>query len=385
MDHKANFIKNNGVNNQPKKILGRLILSTTIFLSSLIIVIIVVLLLSSKGKSVPLHDDQGNPIPGSISEKVFMEINGVKQGMFIKSNDASNPVLLFLHGGPGMPEYFLTKNYPTGLDDEFTVVWWEQRGAGLSYHPEISADTMTVDQLVDDTIALTNYLRERFGKEKIYLMGHSGGSFIGILAADRAPELFYAYIGVAQMSYQMRSENLAYDYMLEEYKKLNDKKMVQKLEQAPPGMTSPLPMAYLKLRDDAMHRIGIGTTREMKSVISGIFLPSLLHPEYTFSEKINIWRGKAFSANLLRNEMFATDLTEQINSLKIPVYFFHGKYDYTCSYDLAKDFLEKLQARVKGFYTFDNSAHSPIFEEPERMMEILQEDVLAGVNQMADH
>lgn len=385
MDHKANLIKNIGANNQPKKILGRLILSTIIFFSSGLIVIIVVFLLSSNGKSVPLHDDQGNPIPGSISEKIFIEINGVRQGMFIKSKNVSNPVLLFLHGGPGMPEYFLTKNFPTHLEDDFTVVWWEQRGSGLSYNPEIPAETMTIDQMVDDTIALTNYLRESFGKDKIYLMGHSGGSFIGILAADRAPELFYAYIGVAQMSYQIKSENLAYDYMLEEYLKLSDKKMVQKLEKAPPGMTSPLPMAYLKLRDDAMHRIGIGTTREMKSVITGIFIPSLLHPEYSLSEKINIWRGKAFSANLLRNDMFATDLTKQIISLKIPVYFFHGKYDYTCSYDLAKDFLEQLQSPVKGFYTFDNSAHSPIFEEPERVLEILQEDVLSGVNHLADH
>lgn len=376
---------NLGNGSLPYNIGGRLLLSTAILITSVIIIVIIVLLISSNGHAVPIQDDQGNPIPGSISEKIFIEINGVRQGMFIKSKDASNPVLLFLHGGPGMPEYFLTKNNPTGLEDEFTVVWWEQRGAGLSYHPEIPSETMTVDQLVDDTIVLTNYLRERFGKEKIYLMGHSGGSFIGILAANHAPELFYAYIGVAQMSYQMRSENLAYDYMLKEYKKLNDKKMVQKLEMAAPGMISPLPMAYLKIRDDAMHQIGIGTTREMKSVISGIFIPCLLHPEYTFSEKINIWRGKAFSANLLRNEMFATDLTAQVNSLKIPVYFFHGEYDYTCSYDLAKDYFETLQAPVKGFYTFENSAHSPIFEEPERLMEILQKDVLAGVNYLADH
>ncbi|HSM23973.1 MAG TPA: alpha/beta hydrolase, partial [Anaerolineaceae bacterium] len=249
-------------------------MSTIIFLSSGLIVIIVVFLLSSNGKPVPLHDDQGNPIPGSVSEKIFIEINGVRQGMFIKSKNTSNPVLLFLHGGPGMPEYFLTQNYPTRLEENFTVVWWEQRGAGISYSPDIIPETMDVNQLVDDTIEVTNYLRERFGKEKIYLMGHSGGSFIGILAADRAPELFYAYIGVAQMSYQIKSENLAYEYMLEEYNKLGDYNMVKKLEKAPPRMISPLPIAYLKLRDDSMHRLGIGTTRGMKSVITGIFIPS---------------------------------------------------------------------------------------------------------------
>lgn len=376
--------KNDNKNNQPGRLIGRFILTTTIVITSFILIIIVGLLLSSKGKPIPLTDEQGNPFAGSISEKIFVDVNGVSQGMFIKSVDETNPVLLFLHGGPGMPEYFLTRTYPTGLEENFTVVWWEQRGAGLSFNPNITSETMTVDQLVADTLEVSNFLRDRFGKEKIYLMGHSGGSFIGILAAHQAPELFYAYIGVGQMSYQLKSENLAYAYMLDEYKKMGDDKMVVKLEKASPGMTSPLPDAYLLLRDDAMHRLGIGTTREMNSVISGIFIPSWLNIEYTLKEKLNIWRGKFFSAGYLRNEMFSIDLTQKVQTLEIPVYFLHGKYDYTCSYELAKDYLDDLQAPVKGFYTFEQSAHSPIFEEPARLMEILQNDVLFGVNQLAD-
>ncbi len=355
-------------------------MTTTIVILSFILIIIVGLLLSSKGKPIPLTDEQGNPIAGSISEKVFIDVNGVNQGMFIKSVDETNPVLLFLHGGPGMPEYFLTQTYPTGLEENFTVVWWDQRGSGLSFSPDIPSETMTIDQLVTDTLEVTNYLRKRFEKEKIYLMGHSGGSFIGILAAHQAPELFYAYIGVGQMSYQLKSENMAYAYMLDEYKKRGNNKMVEKLENVPLGMVSPLPDAYLMLRDEAMHRLGIGTTREMNSVISGIFFPSLINNEYTLKEKLNIWRGKSFSAGFLRNEMFSIDLTQKVQTLEIPVYFLHGKFDYTCSYELAKDYLDDLQAPVKGFYTFEQSAHSPIFEEPGRMMEILQNDVLNGKN-----
>ena len=113
-----------------------------------------------------------------------------------------------------MPDHFLTDRYPTGLEELFTVVWWEQRGTGLSYHGDIPAKTMTVNQFVSDTLAVTNYLRSRFGKAKIYLMGHSWGSFIGIQAAAQAPELFYAYIGMAQMSYQLESEKLAYEFMI---------------------------------------------------------------------------------------------------------------------------------------------------------------------------
>src|SRR6185369_4250641 len=146
--------------------------------------------------------------------------------MFIKSKDVRNPVLLYLHGG--MPDYFLTEKYPTGLEDYFTVVWWEQRGSGMSYSANIPPETMTLEQMISDTIELTNTLRKRFHKEKIYLMAHSGGSFIGIQAVAKAPELYYAYIGVAQISYQLESEKMAYDYMLKQFKANGDKEMVQK-------------------------------------------------------------------------------------------------------------------------------------------------------------
>ena len=348
------------------------------------IIFTVILLLCNPGKPGPLLDKNGQPLAGSISEKIFININGVKQGMFIISKDKTKPVLLFLHGGPGMPEYFLTKRYPTGLEDYFTVCWWEQRGSGLSYSPDIPKDTMTVAQLISDTVQVTHYLRKRFGKAKIYLMGHSGGSFIGIQTAARAPQLYHAYIGVAQMSYQLKSEQLAYDYMLQQFKKNGNIKMVKKIEKAPPTLTAPLPASYLALRDEAMHSLGIGTTRDIKSVITGIFLSSWLSRDYTFGEKLNIWRGKFFSMGLLRDKMFATDLTQQVTQLNLPVYFLHGIHDYTISYPETKSYFEKLNAPLKGFYTFEQSAHSPMFEEPERMHHILKEDILTGTNSLAD-
>jgi pimeloyl-ACP methyl ester carboxylesterase len=232
---------------------------------------------------------------------------------------------------------------------------------------------------------VTNYLRHRFGKEKIYLMGHSGGTFIGIQAAARAPELYYAYIGVAQMSNQLKSEKLAYDYMLQQFKENGNTKMVRKLEAAPVTMTGGTPDAYLALRDEAMHSLGIGTTHDMNSVITGIFLPSLQSREYTLSEKVNMWRGKSSSGvSVLWETMISTDLSNQVTEFDLPVYFFHGIYDYTCSYTEAKAYFEKLKAPAKGFYTFEQSAHSPIFEEPEKVRKILQEDVLVGANSLAD-
>ncbi len=348
-----------------------------------LLILVGALLVSSPGKTKPFLDERGEPLAGSISEKIWVNINGVEQGMFIMSKDSTNPVLLYLHGG--MPDYFLTRKYPTGLEDNFTVIWWEQRGSGLSYSADIPPETMTLEQMIADTKDLTSYLCKRFGQEKIYLMGHSGGTFIGIQVASREPELYFAYIGVAQISNQLKSENLAYAYMLQKFRENGNTKMLRKLEAAPVTMTEGIPDGYRVLRDPAMHSLGIGTIHDMKSVIRGIFLPSLLSPYYTFIEKVNIWRGKSRSGiSILWADMLATDLSKQLTELELPVYFFEGIYDYTCSYTEAKSYFEKLKAPVKGFYTFDNSAHSPMFEEPEKMKHILEEDVLKGLNRLSD-
>ncbi len=322
---------------------------------------------------------------GCRVEKVRTSINGMKQGMFIRSSDAARPVLLYLHGGPGMPTYFLNRKHPTGFEEDFTAVWWEQRGAGLSYSSDIPPGTMTVEQFIADTLAVTDYLRDRFGKEKIYLMGHSWGSFLGIQAAARAPERYFAYIGVAQMTDQLASENLAYEHMLKLARETGNAQLVGKLEAAPPSATAPLPSAYMALRDEAMHALGVGTTHAMQSVVTGVFLPVWQDPEYTLRERLNIWRGKwSPSSKTLWNEMLGTDITVAVPELRIPAYFLHGVYDYTVAYPLTQAYFAQLKAPVKGFYTFAHSAHSPIFEEAEKARRILREDVLAGMTKLAD-
>ena len=189
-----------------------------------------VLLAFSSGKPNPFPDSNKMPLAGSISEKIHVNINGLDQGMFIKGKDKHKPVMLFLHGGPGLPEYAISYKYASVLEDDFVVCWWEQRGAGLSYHPDIPLEAMTFEQLISDVICVTNYLRERFGQEKIYLMAHSGGTFIGIQAAAHAPELYNAYIAMSQISNQLESEKLAYQYMVEQFTERGDKKALRKLE-----------------------------------------------------------------------------------------------------------------------------------------------------------
>ncbi|GAA1750915.1 alpha/beta hydrolase [Kocuria aegyptia] len=337
----------------------------------------------SNGKPIPVVGADGRPATGGLTEKLYLDVNGVRQGMFLRSRDAAQPVLLYLHGG--MPEYFLTERYPTVLEHHFTVAWWEQRGTGLSYSPDIPPETITAEQLIADTLTVTDYLRRRFGTDRIYLLAHSGGTFFGLQAAARAPERYHAYIGMAQMADQLQSELLAYQYMLRRFEERGDQRMARRLRNAPVTVTGGTPRAYLAIRDTTMHRLGVGTARDMHSVLSGVFWPSLRSPQYTPTEKLRLWRGKFTSGvSTLWAENLATDLGQTVTELAIPLYLLHGIHDYTCSYPLAQEYFEKVQAPLKGFYTFHRSAHSPLFEEPERAQAILRDDVLGGTTSLAD-
>lgn len=335
-----------------------------------------IIILCNSGQPKPFNDNKSKVHQGSISAKIYIDINGSRQGMFIKSLNCNNPVLLYLHGG--MPDYFLTQQYPTGLEKHFTVVWWEQRGSGISFDKNMPTENLSSRQLVEDTKALSKYLLKRFGKEKIFLMGHSGGTFLGIQVAAEAPELFHAYIAVAQITKQFQSEKLAHEFMLQQFEQQGDKEMVDILREIVITGDN-LPDSYLGIRDKAMHSLGIGTMHEMKSIISGLFIPSLLFKEYTVIDKFKLWQAKAHcGVGVLWNDMLKTDISTKIPELKIPIYFFHGEYDYTVSYPLAKAYFEKIKAPKKQFFSFKESAHSPIFEEPEKVQQILQHHITSN-------
>jgi pimeloyl-ACP methyl ester carboxylesterase len=335
----------------------------------------------SPGTSRPVLDEAGVVVPGSISEKTFIEIGGAAQGVFIRGRSTELPVLLYLHGG--IPDYFLTARHPTGLEDDFIVVWWEQRGSGLSHAAADPSKPITVDQLTSDAIELAEHLRRRFRQDRIYLMGRSGGTFLGMQVIQRAPEMFQAYIGVGQITDQLESEQRAYEYMLGRFREAGDTKWVRRLEAT--SVEHGTPRQYLRIRDDAMHRLGIGTMHEVKSIVLGLFVPSLLFPDYTVREKWNLWAAKArHGVSALWEPMLATDLRQTVPEVLVPVYFLHGVHDYTCSYSLARSYAAALRAPVQGFYSFHDSAHSPIFEEPARVREIIRHDVLRGRTTLAD-
>jgi pimeloyl-ACP methyl ester carboxylesterase len=334
---------------------------------------LVVLAVNSPGKLEPLKDIEGNEIANSFAEKLFVEIGGIQQGFFLRSENPENPVLLFLHGGPGSPELAMVYRYETSerLEKYFTVCYWDQRGAGMSFNNSIDISTMTLEQMIEDTRQITEYLKRRFNQEKIYLAGHSWGSFLGIKTIEKHPENYLAYIGIGQVTNQVESEKLAYDYMLQYAIEINDKSAVKNLKKFNKNASDFPTFEYIStVRSPLINKYGIGIMRNNFSM-AGLIKDILFFKGYTLSEKINLTRGMSFSQTHLWDYIDQDNLFESSISFQAPVYITHGKYDYVVSYTLAREYFEKIEAPEKSFFTFEKSAHSPNGEEPEKFAQTI--------------
>lgn len=237
-------------------------------------------------------------------------------------------------------------------------------------------------------IEVANYLRERFGKERIYILAWSGGTAIALPAVSKAPELFNAYIAMGQLTRQRESERIAYDFMLSQFTELKDTRSVKKLEKYNQLETESDLISFYNsgTRDNLMHELGIGTMRSMKSVFKDIFFSVWTCRAYTLREKYNIWKSKLMflPKTKLRNETLTTDFPATFPKIDVPIFFIFGKYVLTVNIDLSNDYYNRIIAPIKGFYTFENSAHGPLFEEPERFREILEKDILKSKISLAD-
>lgn len=314
------------------------------------------------------------PSLGKMTQKSYIDTGVGNIGIYLFedeniNNGADNkPVLLVCGGGPGISQYFLEHEYKSRLTDYFNVCYFDYRGTGLSYDKSIDSEDMTTKRYLQDVEYITDYLIDRYGQKKIYIMGHSFGTYIALKMVSEQPEKYRAYLAMSQNTNQVQSEYRAYDYMKAKYEELGNTSMVNKLEKYNIKESSIDYKKYFSsgIRDKAMHELGVGTTRNMKSVIKGIFFPSLRIREYSPRERINFWKGKAASASfVVTNESIGFNAFEEVKSIEIPIYFFAGKYDYTCSYELQKEYFDFINAPYKEFFSFDNSAHSPIYEEPD--------------------
>lgn len=349
---------------------------TVILIAFLIIIPLTLLLLialKGKGKPITLLDQNGNPYANGISTREGVFIGGKTQYYFITGENKNNPVLLFLHGGPGSPEVAMNHFLPgERLEERFTVCYWEQRGSGLSYGARLEADQMTLELMVSDTIELTEYLMERFDQKQIYIMGHSWGTFLGTKVISARPELYKAYFGIGQVSDQLESERVAYDFLLQHAMEINDEKAVKDLKKTDPNKDDFPTDEYLRAaRTNYMNKYGVGIKHVQNYKMSELIKEVFFFEGYSALDFMKYGLGSKFSTDKMFHIVTEENLMETTNQFQVPVYIFHGVYDQQVSYTLALQYFELMKAPEKAFYSFEHSAHSPNFEETKQFLKIV--------------
>jgi pimeloyl-ACP methyl ester carboxylesterase len=326
----------------------------------------------------------GHTIPilkqNSISEYQMVTLGGVQQSILIRGSDRSNPILLYIHGGPGNPETSFIVSYQKEWEDYYTVVNWDQRGAGRSYNNEIDQDMLTTDQICSDAIELTQYLKEQFQVDKIYIVAHSYGTYVGMKCIQQNPEDYYAYVGIGQIGNQQNNEEYLLSYAVQMAKEHNNEEALSEL-----STLGDLP--YTK--QDFGNKISL--SRKWTTYYGGAIygdsntnrfnVEAILSPEYSLFDLIHYIKGVNLYYTDTENdharwELFNANLPEEIPTVDIPIYFIQGKNDFIVSFQACQEYYDKLQAPYKELIPIQNCAHNPIVEHTDEVSNILINKVL---------
>ncbi|MCI0768403.1 alpha/beta hydrolase [Bacillus sp. TL12] len=299
----------------------------------------------------------------NISTLEQVKINGSNHEIMIRGNDKNNPVIIFVHGGPGCSEIPYADKYQDLLESNFTVVNYDQRASGKSYHFFEDYSNLSSDLLVEDLLAMTDYITERLGKEKVILIGHSYGTYIGMQAAYKAPEKYEAYVGIGQMSDTVESEIDSLNYSINQAQNAGNTEDVLYLQ----GLTEKIKNGDAFAPRNYVIKYG-GGSRLIENP-DGDNIGMLFSSEYNLLDVIRYNYGVSYSQNILIKEVLKKPLPTLVTKLKLPCYFIMGKYDYMTSSNAAKKYFDMIEANKKEFIAFEQSAHYPQFEEKEKFYE----------------
>jgi proline iminopeptidase len=313
--------------------------------------------------------------PNGVERNEAIRIGGIDQFVSIRGADRRNPILLIIHGGPGFPTAPLAWWATRGLEEYFTVVHWDQRGSGKTYllnDPKAVAPTMKVERFVDDTEELTAWLRKTYAKDRIFVLGTSWGSYIGLEFAQRRPEWLHAYIGMGQAVNSPESERRGYAFALAAARKAGNREAIADLESiapyAAPGKDIPLD-SIRKERKWSDHYGGVMAYRTHQ--IDGI--ASKLSPDYTDAEAERVYEGNGFSQDFFLSPVLSLDLSH-VTKLDCPLIVLAGRHDRSVTSTVAHDWFERVRAPSKSFTWFENSAHEIMVEEPGKLLLTLVAD-----------
>lgn len=313
--------------------------------------------------------------PKGISEIQYLDINNLKQYVLIRGKDTSNPVLLFLHGGPGASATALLRKFNSELENHFTVVYWDQRNAGKSYNKKTPNKEIKVAKYIQDVDTLTAYLKNRFNVDKIFLIGHSWGSRLGLYAIQKNPENYFGYVGIGQELASYEGELISYQYTLKRAKEINNLKAIKELEEIGEPQSGDYKEMYKNGFWGGVKQkywlLKLGGERFNKTNYTDWIFSIWGSREYSFFDLIRYGKASGFSAgNIIFDPDFNNiDFFKQIPEVKVPVFFISGAYDYNTPWELVQKYASEIKAPKKEFIKFEKSGHSPVFEEPKKFNE----------------
>lgn len=313
--------------------------------------------------------------PGGIQELRSVEIGGVPQWISIRGSDRDNPILLFVHGGPGSPMMPLSWTFQRPWEDFFTVVQWDQRGAGKTFAAARGRPdpALSIERMQSDTEELIEWLLRTYGHRRLLLMGHSWGSILGLKVAQHRPELLYAYIGVGQVINGRQNEVVGYQQVLEQARAAGHQAAIRELTSiAPyPGEqgTTPLEKVIIERKWDRFFGgMLYGKTEDDEDRIGA------LSPDYTAHDLRSVGRGALISIQALLPQAAAVDFNN-VTEFKCPIFFFAGAEDRTTPTSLVEEYFAKIHAPAKKLFKVERAAHYVVNERPGIVLVHLVNDV----------
>lgn len=308
--------------------------------------------------------------PNGIERLEKVRIGGIDQWISIRGTDRRNPVMLVLHGGPGYALMPMSWYFQRGWEEYFTVVQWDQRGSGKTYtanDPKVIEPTMTVDRMVADAEEMIAWLRKEFSKDKIFVLGHSWGSMLGLMVAERRGEWLHAYIGMGQGTNLPESERRGWQWAMERARAENNEVAIRELQSISPYAQGKdrIPLEHVYLQRKWINHYGGSVSGATGSHAEE--QATLLSPEYSDREIQQLWEANDFSEGLLLDDVLTMELST-IKELKCPLIVFAGRYDYNVSSTVAEEWFQVVKAPVKHFIWFENTAHEVMNEAPGRTL-----------------
>jgi pimeloyl-ACP methyl ester carboxylesterase len=307
--------------------------------------------------------------PGGVQDSYKTRIGGIDQWLNVRGQDKGNPMILFVHGGPASPITPTMWQFQRPIEEYFTVANYDQRGAGKTYgetDPQAVGDTIRIERYVDDAIEVAEHLRQRYGKKKLVLVGHSWGTIVSMKAALKRPDLFYAYVGIGQVISTRENERISFEYAMARAKAESNQEALRDLASiAPyPGSQPITRERIIVARKWPQYYGGLSAFRSN----SGYFFDGpLLSPEYDRKQVRDIDQGSLLTLGRVLPEFVQVDFTG-VKRFPIPVVMFLGRHDYTTPTAPLEAWLAQVKAPSKKAVWFERSAHMIPWEEPGKTL-----------------